>query len=838
MASKKSLKASRVSKTKKASPKSHKSFKAKKSNNSPKSIKKTNANNNSKKNKKNETTKPIIDNNFNEDDIELSEEGIEFFKDNCQYAEFLKNINSVALHKKGTKEKINKLVKKETDKDSLPSLDSSSSDEGEEEDEEMEDDEKSIVMEDEDNNNEDEDNNNEDDNNNDDDDDDDDNEEDNNNNNNNEDDESIEIKNFILDSDEEQEYEKIPRWNKDWITQKFTKLPIKLPDGKIKQLKQNPNVIESSSSSESDKSGEEDESEGEKEESKELKTNSINNNNNENNSDQYIIQKKEELAETSQKITEDPENNIGQLKYLREFAKDENLTIKKLALLTQLVVYKDILPGYRIRILSDKEKDVQVSKEIKKIRHSEQSLLVNYQEYLRSLEAALKDKSCAEVALQCVCDLLTSVTHFNFRINLMMAIVQMMSINRFTKMSAMCCNAIIKVFKEDESGEASLDAVKLITKMIKSKKYNVHEEVLNTFLHLRLRDELDIKQKSNDENSNNKIKGIKRKRDKHEPIKHLTRKMKKLEKERKIIENEMKEAEAVVDKEEKEKTHTETLKLVFTTYFRILKYAKTSPLLLSVLEGLAKYAHLINVDFFNDLLEVLKKIMIRSSNTLVEDSNINNDDYNSPQRLDIKCSLLCIITAFQLLSGQGEALNIDLKDFYTHFYKILIQLALNSNMEKSEKERKRNNDKKNNDNNDDGEIKYKYNNSHSVTTEHQILMKGFDFMFFKRRTIPIERSAAFLKRLSISCLNWPNETVLSCLEKIEKMIQRQSKLEALLTSDDRAYNGIYRLELDDPELCNPFATSLWELNLLENHYDPKIRAAAHTLSTYKSQNLK
>ncbi|CAG8518114.1 3139_t:CDS:10 [Diversispora eburnea] len=440
MASKKSLKTSRVSKTKKPSSKSHKSFKVKKSNNSSKSIKKTNAKNNSKKNKKNETTtRPIVDNNFDDDDVELSEEGIEFFKNNCQYTEFLKNINS------------------------------------------------------------------------------------------------------------EQEYERKPRRNKDWITQKFTKLPIKLPDGKIKQPKQNPNI-------------------------------------------------KEELAETSQKITEDPENNIGQLKYLREFAKDENLTIKKLAF-------------YRIRLLSDKEKVVQ----IKKIRHFEQSLLVNYQEYLRSLEAALED-------------------------------------------------------------------------------------------------ELDIKQKSNSENSNNKIKGIKRKRDKHEPVKHLTRKMKKLEKERKIIENEMKEAEAVVDKEEREKTHTETLKLVFTTYFRILKYAKTSPLLLSVLEGLT-----------------------------------------------------------------------------------------------------------------------------NVTTEHQLLMKGFDFMFFKRRTIPIERSAAFLKRLSISCLNWPNKTVLSCLEKIEKMIQRQSKLEALLTSDDRAYNGIYRPELDDPELCNPFATSLWELNLLENHYDPKIRAAAHTLSTYKSQ---
>ena len=37
------------------------------------------------------------------------------------------------------------------------------------------------------------------------------------------------------DSDTEQEYEKTPRSNKAWIQKEPTMLPIKLPDGKIKQ---------------------------------------------------------------------------------------------------------------------------------------------------------------------------------------------------------------------------------------------------------------------------------------------------------------------------------------------------------------------------------------------------------------------------------------------------------------------------------------------------------------------------------------------------------------------------------------------------------------------------
>ena len=54
---------------------------------------------------------------------------------------------------------------------------------------------------------------------------------------------------------------------------------------------------------------------------------------------------------------------------------------------------------------------------------------------------------------------------------------------------------------------------------------------------------------------------------------------------------------------------TEILKFVFVTYFRVLKTVGHSPLLSPVLEGLAKFAHLINVDFFNDLMAALHTLL-------------------------------------------------------------------------------------------------------------------------------------------------------------------------------------------------------------------------------------
>jgi nucleolar complex protein 3 len=64
--------------------------------------------------------------------------------------------------------------------------------------------------------------------------------------------------------------------------------------------------------------------------------------------------------------------------------------IRKLAIISQLAVFKDIIPGYRIRALTDQEKAEKVSQMVARTREWEQGLIVVYQSYLRSLETELK----------------------------------------------------------------------------------------------------------------------------------------------------------------------------------------------------------------------------------------------------------------------------------------------------------------------------------------------------------------------------------------------------------------------------------------------------------------
>jgi len=117
---------------------------------------------------------------------------------------------------------------------------------------------------------------------------------------------------------------------------------------------------------------------------------------------------------------------------------------------------------------------------------------------------------------------------------------------------------------------------------------------------------------------------------------YLNKKARKAIREKKDIEKEIQEAELTVKEEERTHNSTETLKLLFALYFRILKLPveQNSPLLPAALEGLARFSQLVNVDFFRDLLNTLKEIMVQSQQT--------------------RTSLMCIVTALDLLSGQGK----------------------------------------------------------------------------------------------------------------------------------------------------------------------------------------
>ncbi|CRK45528.1 hypothetical protein BN1723_016567 [Verticillium longisporum] len=68
-------------------------------------------------------------------------------------------------------------------------------------------------------------------------------------------------------------------------------------------------------------------------------------------------------------MSEEPEEHFGAFKKaMAEFATSKIMSIQKLALVTQMAVYKDIIPGYRIRPLAEKQQSEKTSKDVEKLR--------------------------------------------------------------------------------------------------------------------------------------------------------------------------------------------------------------------------------------------------------------------------------------------------------------------------------------------------------------------------------------------------------------------------------------------------------------------------------------
>lgn len=548
-----------------------------------------------------------------------------------------------------------------------------------------------------------------------------------------------------------------------------------------------------------------------------------------------ILQAKEELARIASVMSEDPEDNIGLLASLAEITMSKNVTVKKLGLGTMLAIFKDVIPGYRIRPLGREDLNAKVSKDVRKLRSFEQGLLSGYKSYLNVLKGLAKGSASSDtdaaglgsVAIACACTLLENVSHFNERSTLVAIVVGKLSLRNPSAKDqdyTRCLNALEHTFREDDDGYISLEVVNQLTRMMKARNYQFHESVLNALLHLRLLNEFSGKA------SHERVDKAEKEEQpaKRAPQKKVfrTKRERKVMKERREVEKEMTVADAAVSHEERDKNQAETLKLVFVAYFRILK-ARVDHLMGAVLEGLARYAHLINQEFFGDILEVLKDLINEASVDLQTETGDDLDENRNATRE----TLLCITTAFALLHGQmdviksASSLHLDLDFFIKHLYNIILPLSQDPDLELSAK---------NGHARDPNglSIPAAAGTKVNVATTTVLFLRSLQSVLLpptNTRSVPPLRVAAFVKQLCTAALHLPQKSSVATLGLLQQVSKIHSKkMMSLWHTEDRKGDGVFD-PLNKLESANPMAATVWEGELLRLHFDPKVRETAKLL---------
>uniref|UniRef100_A0A0E0KF39 Nucleolar complex-associated protein 3 N-terminal domain-containing protein n=1 Tax=Oryza punctata TaxID=4537 RepID=A0A0E0KF39_ORYPU len=87
--------------------------------------------------------------------------------------------------------------------------------------------------------------------------------------------------------------------------------------------------------------------------------------------EELFEKRKAQLAEIGMSMLENPEWNIRSLKDLLSICNDEDQKVVKPGLMSLLAVFRDIIPSYWIRQLTEKQLAVEVSKDVKKMRYYE-----------------------------------------------------------------------------------------------------------------------------------------------------------------------------------------------------------------------------------------------------------------------------------------------------------------------------------------------------------------------------------------------------------------------------------------------------------------------------------
>ncbi|MBA0728030.1 hypothetical protein Golax_000965 [Gossypium laxum] len=544
--------------------------------------------------------------------------------------------------------------------------------------------------------------------------------------------------------------------------------------------------------------------------------------------------KKRKLAELGMALLADPEANIKSLKEMLQFAKDGDHSIVKLGLLSLLAVFKDIIPGYRIRLPTEKELEMKVSKEVKKMRFYESTLLSAYKGYLQKLLALEKQPRFHHVVVRCICTLLDAVPHFNFRESLLVAVVRNIGssddVVRYTGLllvyRRICCSTIKSLFTSEgkHGGEATVEAVRLIADHVKVHDCQLHPDSVEVLMSLSFDDDLGkpevqegnnkMKNKKNKKRKNfeesNQPQGNDRKRSKQETIAKM----------KEEVAADYKAVSYTPDVEERKRMQSETLSAVFETYFRILRHTMQSsvasseangnitsggsgahPLLAPCLSGLGKFSHLIDMDYIGDLMNYLKRLAARGGSS--------DSSAQKVQNLTVSERLRCCIVAFKVMRSNLDALNVDLQDFFVQLYNLVLEFRPGR---------------------DEGEV----------------LAEALKIMLCDDRQHDMQKAAAFIKRLATFALCFGSAesmaggfTYLNSLVTLKQLLQRNVKCRNLLENDagGGSVSGSiakYQPYGSDPSLSGALASVLWELNLLSKHYHPAISTLASGISSMNS----
>lgn len=533
---------------------------------------------------------------------------------------------------------------------------------------------------------------------------------------------------------------------------------------------------------------------------------------------------KTKIAAIASKVVANPEENVALLKELRKMYHERKGKSAALVILTESQLYKDITPAYRIRGITEKEAEVKVSKDVAKLRTYEQSLLSNYQRFVKSCislsrwrsggaaetEAARNMGKVRLAACKALAELIRAIPHFNEADAIATCVCGLVA-DREEVVRRQCADALKVVLGDAHraSGQ-TLKICVLIAKELATvavgKIHAAPAEVVEPLAEIQFanfaRLPLSNKAKNAPKKSKRYIKKRRRKPEKEDEVVDETE-----------IERDLREADAEATPEELYYSKKKLLDFACHCYFNVIKAAsnntekfggpeqngnkrKKPPMALSpALKGLLRVASLISTDIIEAIIGALTPLL-------------------ETGRLPLVIRFRCLSAAYAVLGVHARTLQADPDSFTgdTRAMDTSLYTALGS-----------------------------LYGTDTPTKDHEYIT--FDAVesilsCVSFRDVPLVRCTAIGRRLSIlAASSAPTHTCTIGLLRVAQLMVQPALVSPIYPqkADKTSENSLgidsgliqaYDMTTNDPEIANAERSVAWELSCLTAHFHPTVREIA------------
>ncbi|CAJ1037773.1 Nucleolar complex-associated protein/CBF/Mak21 family, putative [Leishmania guyanensis] len=520
----------------------------------------------------------------------------------------------------------------------------------------------------------------------------------------------------------------------------------------------------------------------------------------------------------------------------------------------------DIIPSYRISSTLEGEDGggQRKQKEVYNVQKLEHEILTQYTHFLQLLrklsrkshpeQQALGSRLCAQLVK-------SSAPEFNYADTLLSLAIDFANC-KSVRVAQPCQTALSELLDGQKVSDTTEHIVGALLRIVRKRSYAMNPKLLNLLLHVRVA-MVDVHR---------------------EDLAEEKAKNKRFKKEDKELARQMQKSKARRDRAEIAAKQTRIVHRIFVIYLRVIEASKTclpvhqTKILAPTLEGLVKFAPLVNVELYQQLMEALKDLVkgggvsrtrqrIGSAEGGIDSNDVDDKDEETAASVTTRLHALVAVATLAQRDATATASEwrVDLSYFHEVLFRCLGEALELPSAESSSSAKMTREEAQEASDGDMDEVASQGSTSSAGSLSSQafsiaqsmaqgtfvhqsasrewtfhvgLVLRAVDLLVLTQKHLPVARVTAILRRLMQATPSCPPHIAMSILALCHRIVLRYPLAGGVIVggSDNViAGRGAYNPEALQTASANADSSFTWELSFLSHSYHPTLRQVAETM---------